>query len=312
MVSAGQVIKKTVVTKEHLQIKKGVSLRDPFYLSLILSQELYMNYQVYTPSPELQAFVKCFWTLDDKGTATPTRQRVVPDGCMEMIFHYGDLYRQYFEDGKSLVQPRSFVFGQISHYIEIEPTGSSGIIAARFLPDGLGPFLAIPVTELENKAVKLSLLFGLKGKELEEKVLSAAGTKERIALIEGFLLSYLAEPATIDLVTKNCVDIILQSQGQLDMAELANNAQVNRRNMERKFVSAIGMSPKQLARVIRLQATIKMLDQKQFTSLTALAYDNGYYDQAHFIKDFKEFAGISPKAFFAENLQFAALFASAE
>ena len=72
------------------------------------------------------------------------------------------------------------------------------------------------------------------------------------------------------------------------------------------------MSPKQLSRVVRLQATIKMMGQKKFVSLTSLALENGYYDQAHFIKDFREFTGLSPKSFFAANLQFAALFASAE
>ncbi|HEV7781410.1 MAG TPA: helix-turn-helix domain-containing protein [Chitinophagaceae bacterium] len=271
-----------------------------------------MNYQVFTPSPELQPFVKCFWTLEDEGKDTLIKQRVIPDGCMEMIFHCGDRYRQYFEDGTSLLQPRCFIFGQISNYIDIAPTGVSNIVAARFLPEGLAPFLKIPVTHLENKAVDLESLFGSAGKELEEKVIAAVKTGERIGLIEIFLLSLLTEPAAIDMITRNCVDIILRSQGQLDITELAGKANVNRRNMERKFVSMIGMSPKQLSRVVRLQATIKMLGQQKFTSLTSLAYENGYYDQAHFIRDFKEFAGTSPKSFFAGNLQLAALFASAE
>lgn len=271
-----------------------------------------MNYQVYTPSPELQSFVKCFWTLEDEASKTPQRQRVVPDGCMEMIFHYGDLYRQCFEDGSSAIQPRSFIFGQITSYIEIEPTGVSGIISARFLPDGLSPFLDIMVSELENKAVSLAGLFGEKGKSLEERVIAATDNAERIRIIEEFLLSLLADPKTIDTVTKACVDVIVHSQGQIGMVELADKMNVHRRNMERKFIAAIGMSPKQLSRVVRLQATLKMLQQQNFTSLTSLAYENGYYDQAHFIKDFREFTGMSPKSFYADNLRYAALFASAE
>ncbi|MEI9809134.1 MAG: helix-turn-helix transcriptional regulator [Bacteroidota bacterium] len=271
-----------------------------------------MNYKVHTPSPELQSFVKCFWTLEDEGMGEPVRQRVVPDGCMEMIFHYGDYYKQYFEDGSFIIQPRSFIFGQITKFIEIGPTGVSGIVSARFLPDGLPPFLDIPVTDLENKAVSLVDLFGEKGKELEEKVVTATGNEQRIQLIEEFLLSRLTDPGTIDNVTKACVDVIFQSQGQIGVVELAGKMNINRRNIERKFTSAIGMSPKQLSRVVRLQATLKMLEQKKFTSLTSLAYENGYYDQAHFIKDFKEFTGMSPKSFYAENLRLAALFAAAE
>ncbi|MBL7740320.1 MAG: AraC family transcriptional regulator [Chitinophagaceae bacterium] len=271
-----------------------------------------MNYQVYDPSPDLLPFVKCFWSLDDDGTEERIRQRVLPDGCMEMIFHYGDLYRQYFNDGSFIIQPRSFVFGQITQYIEIEPTGISGIISARFHPEGLSPFLNIPVSSLEDKAIGIGSLFGEKGITLEKQILAADNNLQRIEMMEHFLLSMLADPGTIDNITKSCVDAIFQSQGQIPVADLASKMSLNRRIIERKFATAVGMSPKQLSRAVRLQAAVKMLEENKCASLTALAYENGYYDQAHFIKDFKEFTGTSPKSFFAGNLRFAALFASAE
>ena len=271
-----------------------------------------MNYKVYNPSQELQSFIKCFWSLEAEATPLPEKQRVVPDGCMEMIFHYGDLYQQFFEDGSSIIQPRSFIYGQITLFLEIAPTGVSGIIAARFFPEGLAPFLRVPVSSLTDKAVSLEILFGESGKRLEDQVIAAKNNTERITLIEQFLLSELSKTKNFDTITKTCVEVILQSQGQLDVNELAGKVNINRRSMERKFTSAIGMSPKQLARAVRLQATIKMLEQKKFTSLTSLAYENGYYDQAHFIRDFKEFTGMSPKSFYAGSLRFAALFAAAE
>jgi len=271
-----------------------------------------MNYTVYDPSPELRPFIKCFWTLEDERTDKPVRQRVIPDGCMELIFHYADPYKQYFEDGSSVLQPRSFIFGQITNFIEIAPTGTSGIVAARFLPEGLNPFLTIPVTSLENKAVSLSDVFGEKGKTLERKVIAATDNLHRVKLIGEFLLFRLADPQTIDSITRACVKVIFQSQGQMDVVQLADRMSINRRNMERRFTSAIGMSPKQLSKVVRLQAAMKMLEQRKFNSLTSLAYENGYYDQAHFIKDFREFTGMSPKSFFADNLKLSALFIAAD
>lgn len=271
-----------------------------------------MNYQVYDPSPELQPFIKCFWTLEAPAAETEERQRIVPDGCMEMIFHYGDLYRQYFPGGDNIIQPRCFVFGQISNYLEIAPTGITGIISARFHPNGLTPFINIPVTSMEDRAVPLEELFGDDGIRLSEAVLAAADTQSRMLLIEGFLLERLQTPQAADRITQSCVEAMLESAGQLTVDDVADKLQVNRRQLERKFSSAIGISPKQLLRVIRLQNTIKMLEKKQFTSLTALAYENGYFDQAHFIKDFKEFTGVSPKQFYASNLKMSALFAAAE
>ena len=78
--------------------------------------------------------------------------------------------------------------------------------------------------------------------------------------------------------------------------------------MERKFSLAVGLSPKQLSKTVRLQAMLKMLLNKEPTSLTALAYEGEYYDQAHFIKDFKEFTGLTPKEFYGDRLEMSALF----
>lgn len=267
-----------------------------------------MDYRTYPVNELLSSLIKCFWSLDAPATETPERQTIIPDGCMEMIFHYGDRYRQFMDDGSSIVQPRCFVFGQIITPLEIEPTGVTGMIAARFHPDGFAPFLTLPVGEMKNRAVSLVELFGEKGKALENEVLNAATNEERMIIIEQFLLNELNAPANIDRLAKLSVDMLLQSKGQVSVDEIAGQLNSNRRQLERRFSSAIGLSPKQLSKIIRLQATLKMMEQKQFTSLTALAYENGYFDQAHFIKDFKEFTGSSPRQFYADNLKMSALF----
>jgi AraC-like DNA-binding protein len=270
-----------------------------------------MDYRQYDVSEELQPFVRCYWSLDAPATSVAEKQNIVPDGCMEMIFHYGDVYRQHLPDGGSIIQPRSFVFGQIISPLEIEPTGHSGIIAARFHPDGFIPFASIPLEEMKNKAVDLITLFAKEGVLLEEQVLNAVSNEERITGIESFLLNKLQTAEVTDRIAACSVEVLLQTKGQLSVNELSEQLQINRRQLERKFSSVIGLSPKQLSKIIRLQATLKMMEQKNFTSLTTLAYENGYYDQAHFIKDFKEFTGISPKQFYADSLKMSALFIGA-
>jgi AraC-like DNA-binding protein len=264
------------------------------------------------PGSLLENFVKCYWTLEAPAAEYPEKQRIVPDGCMEMIFHYGNLYEQFSEDGSSIKQPRCFVFGQITSPLEISPTGVTGIVAARFQPDGFAPFVGIAVSEMENKAVELKVLFGEEGLNLEEKVLAEKTNEARIKVIEKFLLQALQRDDAINRITKQIVQVLLESNGQMSVDDLAEGLQINRRQLERKFSSAIGLSPKQLSKMIRLQNTLKMMGQKQFTSLTSLAYENGYFDQAHFIKDFKEFTGVSPKQFYGENLKLSSLFTGAE
>lgn len=267
-----------------------------------------MTYLTFEPSDDLATLVKCYWTLEIPREESPEKQTIVPDGCMEMIFHYGDLYKQYIGQGNSLIQPKCFVIGQLTRPLEIEPTGKTGIFSVRFHPNGFLPFANIPIKEMENTAVSLEKLFGNDGQEIEKRVLKATTTSQRIKLIETFLLNRLTNTATIDRIVKSTVETILTGNGQLSVYELSKQTNINRRRLERKFSLAIGLSPKQLSKTIRLQSTLKMLLTKNFTSLTALAYENEYYDQAHFIKDFKELTGFTPKEFYGNNLKMSSLF----
>lgn len=267
-----------------------------------------MNYQTFEPSHDLNEFVKCYWTLDGDIGVITERQTIVPDACVEMIFHYGDSYIQYNEEGKFIVQPRCFVIGQLTRPLQIEPTGKTGIFSVRFHPNGFLPFAIKPIKELENTAVSLENLFGEKGIEIEEKLLSAESTLLKIEFIETFLKVLLSDRKNIDRIVKSTVETILTANGQLKIDELSRKTKINRRQLERKFSSAIGLSPKQLSKTIRLQATLKLLLNGKFTSLAALAYQGEYYDQAHFIKDFKELSGFTPKEIYGNELKMTSLF----
>lgn len=267
-----------------------------------------MTYETYTPCNELKPFVKCYWTLEGHREQAPRKQTIVPDGCMEMIFHYGDLYRQYTEGGSYIVQPRCFVIGQLTRILEIEPEGETGIFAVRFYPDGFLPFATMPVKEMENTAVPLGKLFGKESEEAEQRILNASRTPDRVRLAEIFLLNRLTDTETIDRMVRSAVETLITANGQLSVEALSRQTHINRRQLERKFSSAIGLSPKQLSKAIRLQATLKMLLDRKFARLTALAYEGEYYDQAHFIKDFREFTGLTPKEFYGDQLKMSRFF----
>lgn len=267
-----------------------------------------MHYETFDPAPDLNAVIKCYWTLEDTAKETPQKQTIVPDGCMEMIFHYGDLYRQYLEDGSSIIQPAAFVFGQLTAPLEIEPAGDTGIFAVRFQPNGFIPFVSIPLKEMENKAVPLEKLFDQSGIELQQKILADITTEARIKTIESFFLDKLMSADTIDHVVRSTVETMLAAKGQLNINELSEQININRRQLERKFAAVIGLSPKQLSKTIRLQYALQMLLSSKCTNLTDLAYEGEYYDQAHFIKDFKEFTGLTPGRFFGDHLEMSTLF----
>jgi AraC-like DNA-binding protein len=271
-----------------------------------------VNYQIIKPNEDLATLVKCYWTLESVKEKTPTRNTIVPDGCIKMIFHYGDPYKHHPESGDSFLLPRCFVVGQLTRPFEVEPTGETGTFFVCFHPNGFLPFATLPIKEMENTVVSLEELFGNEGKIIGQQILAANSTSERISIIETFLDNRLTNTHAVDEIIKSTVETILTAHGQLSVDDLSKQTNTNRRQLARKFSSAIGLSPKQLSKTIRLQAALKMLMTGKVTSLTDLAYEGEYYDQAHFIKDFKEFTGLTPKEFYGDHLKMSLIFDSVD
>ena len=267
-----------------------------------------MQGKVFHPNSKLKDFVKRYWTLDFPNENTPELNTIIPDGTMKLIFHYGDLYWHHPQKGEKYLQPRCFLIGQLTQPYVVEPDGDTGTFVVQFHPNGFLPFSTIPMKEMENKPVPISDLFGEKGSKLESSILSASTTKQRITIIEKFLTQNLTTSASIDRIVKSIVDTILNENGQISVSQISERNNMTRRQLSRKFTATIGLSPKQLSKTIRLQAALKTLLSSPKSKLTDIAYENEYFDQSHFIKDFKEFTGLSPKEFYGENLQMSLIF----
>jgi hypothetical protein len=274
------------------------------------NQHTGMNYQTFQPHPDLASLVKCYWSLESPAENIPQRQRIVPDGCMEMIFILGDNIKRYVTEIESIIQPRALVVGQLSKPFVIEPTGYVHCFAARFYPYGFANFITTPLKELENKETAIGQLVGeAAAKELEQKIISAETNEQRIKSIEAFLLEKLTEKSILDHIVKTTIDTLLSTNGSAPIKEILKEDLSKRRQLERKFFKHVGMSPKQLGKVIRLQAALKLLLNHRGGNLTEIAYQSDYYDQAHFIKDFKDFTGINPKEFLqADEMKLSSVF----
>jgi hypothetical protein len=261
-----------------------------------------MNYQTFQPHPDLASFVKCYWTLEVPAETDAQRQLIIPDGCIDMIFILGDDVKRYTTGDEFILQPRDMVLGQITEPFFVEPTGYVHSFAIRFYPYGFANFVTTPIQQLANKETPITQLFGEKlSKELAQKIVQATDTQGRIQIAESFLLNKLNDKATIDSIVKTTLDTILLTKGSTPINAILKDDLSKRRQLERKFIKQIGISPKQLGKVIRLQAALKLLLNRQSENLTTIAYESEYYDQAHFIKDFKEFTGTTPKDFLEDN-----------
>ncbi|MCL6266624.1 DUF6597 domain-containing transcriptional factor [Flagellimonas myxillae] len=269
-----------------------------------------MNYQTFEPHPDLAALISCYWTLEVPASDKPERQRIIPDGKIEMVFVFGDDIKRYTSEEDFILQPRAFVLGQTLEPFYVEPTGTVNSFSVSFYPYGFANFVDVPLKTLANKETPISDIFGEEtANNLEEQIIQATDTQERITIVEKFLLARLNQTATVDAIVKSTVEALLNTKGNTSISNILRKDPSKRRQLERKFSEQIGISPKQLGKVIRLQSALKLLLSREGENLTHIAYESNYYDQAHFIKDFKEFTGISPKEFLGhKNMELSSAF----
>src|SRR5690606_30820045 len=159
-------------------------------------------------------------------------------------------------------------------------------------------FVPLPLQNLSHTGTPISELFGQAEADiLEQQMFQAADTRQRIDIIEAFFLRMLIEKSTISNIVTSTVDVLLKSNGSTPINDILNDDISKRRQLERHCRKQIGISPKQLSKAIRLQATVNLLLNKKSETLTDIAYESDYFDQNHFIKDFKDLVGVTPKEY---------------
>jgi AraC-like DNA-binding protein len=264
-----------------------------------------MNYQEYPPSAALAPFVKCFWALESDDPGPHEKERIFPDGSIEWIFHYKDLFRKYTGEETFVIQPRSFFHGQLKRYFELQATGKIGVFGVRFHPAGLHPFVGFDISTITDDTIATSEVWPIELPRIETALLDVT-TEQRIQFAETFLQEKLLLQK-VDQPIIASVDAIIREGGNASVEALATESGIGRRVLERRFSAAVGLSPKMLARIVRFNRALQLIENNDF-SFTAIAYEGGFYDQAHFIRDFRDFTGLNPKQYFSGNVEMARFF----
>lgn len=270
-----------------------------------------MLYQEFNPPTALRDVVKCIWVLEDNGSNHPIEQ-ILPDGCMELIIHYQDLFeRGERADQRLNSQARGFIFGQITKALLLKPLGKIGMIGVRFQSHGLTHFTNIPAFDLTEKSVPLNDLFGLDGDMLVEQVCMAGSISAKVDVLGAFLLEHRKFLGGVTPLVMGFVEALKALNGEVKMKHLAKQLGVSERQLERRFKLEVGLNPKKMASIIRFKHALYLLQNGQNQTFTEIAHGAGYYDQAHFNRDFKDITGVAPKQFFKEDQAMMKIFANA-
>ena len=258
-----------------------------------------MRYREIPPSGALCRVVECFWTLEGEaqgGASGP--ERILPDGCIELILNFGAEFEQHCDDGPRL-QPRNFLVGQMTGPIVISPTGRVELMGIRFHPGGTLPFMRVPLHEITDQVVEVGSLSSKLERDLMRVTASASSLPEKIRAVETLLTDYLINNKH-DSWLITLAGRIVESRGLVSVDQLANDAGVSSRQLERRFLREVGVGPKLLGRIIRFQQVFRAVEHCN-AAWAEIAIECGYYDQAHLIRDFNQFAEQTPAVLFSSQ-----------
>lgn len=252
-----------------------------------------MNYFERKPHPAIAEHLECFWFASNDEAPAGVPERVIPDGCIEWIFHLGAPFERMNPAHKWELQPRSFVVGELTRFILLQPTGPVRTMGVRFRPGGAYRFLAFPVDLLNDSFVSTGDVWGRDGEELEEGVLGAGTHQQRQQVVETFLLGRLidSEPRRrFDAAIRE----VMRSRGQMRVNQIAAAMECSPRQLEREFRAGAGLSPKALARIIRFQNLLRLMGEDTIRQWANVALDCGFADQPHMVREFRGLTGQSP------------------
>lgn len=257
-----------------------------------------MEFKFVEPSGFLKLYIKHYCFMESVKPETDICERVIPLDYVQLMFHYKSPFVVLHADNLVTHQPQSIISGLSNSFSDVSTFGETGVIFVAFHPVGACCFFDFPLSEIENLSVDMADIFSKEIKQVEEQLYLKKSIGERVKVIENFLLKRFSPiPSYNHSLLKAGVQIIKQSRGQMTATMLSDKLSTTQKNLERKFSAYLGKTPKQFIKLVRFHATIADITSDKNINLTEYAYRNGYFDQSHFIKDFKTYSGYTPKDF---------------
>ncbi|WP_437997801.1 helix-turn-helix domain-containing protein [Sorangium sp. So ce185] len=256
-----------------------------------------VRFRERAPHPLLRGAVQSYSSYEERHTVSTEEHRLLPEANIDLVFHCGDA-RIEGRDGRLRPLPPVFVIGVRDEPARMVSRGLARVIGVRF-----HPWSALSLLEREADLRGTCTTVGAGLRALSERVgplLERGACDAATRLIEGWLLERQRVARPPDGPVTAAGHALHASHGSARVGALAGRFGLSVRQLERQFKRAAGLSPKALARLIRFSRATERLERVPDASLTALAFELGYADQAHFIREFRAFTGMSPGRFAAE------------
>jgi AraC-like DNA-binding protein len=250
-----------------------------------------MKFEKHFPTERLRPYIKYFVVSENE---LENEYKVFPSSGLVIGFQYkGKLAN--IKDNTVTKLSSAGITGITDGYKVFKNSDDIGTILVYFTEIGFTHFASHPANELFNLSLSLDDIFDKNSiTEVEERLAVANTDKLRIKIVEQFLISQLKDIQTDKLIIE-AVKLIYQSNGTIRIKELNEKLFISQSPFEKRFRKVVGTTAKKFASIVRFNAVLDNLSETK--TLTEICYENNFFDQAHFIKDFKQFTGDTPENF---------------
>lgn len=271
------------------------------------------TYREHAPHSALRRYVECYWTVRG-GHGDPDRlDRVLPDGCMDIIFSLSGA-----EDA-DLPAGTSIAVGTMTEAITVHRPPRMHLVGVRFRAGAGDAFLGLDANELTDRKAALADLssrpavsvssraaasaWSRAARDTHDRLVDADGDGARSNILDGLLLDRLDQVCgRIDERVLAACEAIARAGGAAEIERIAEATNLSRRQLERRFASTVGIPPKVLCRVTRLRRSVSLLHAPEAApGLSEVALRAGYADQPHFTREFRALAGTTPGAYLGSS-----------
>lgn len=255
-----------------------------------------IHFRFFDPHPLLASFVQNVFMVDhvlDPGEGAIVGQYPpTPQHCV-FLYIKEKFSAKKVHEAEFKVRPKAVVVGPQVTRMELTVNHDYRVAVIGFLPGGLYRLLGIPMIEIFDEGFDALELMGNDINDLVDRCAELESLDKIHECIENYLLGKLTKVKDLLPVDKALFQM-LRFQGSMPIAQVADHACLSLRQFERKCKERLGLSPKVYSRLIRFSNAYRLFERSETPNWSEIAYLSGYYDQMHFIKDFKEFAGITP------------------
>lgn len=250
------------------------------------------SFEIIKPIHVLTPYVRYYWILEDSADI-PVSERTLPTGCIQLVFHRG---KRLLLVGKTESQPRAFICGQCLNFSDVMSVGKIEMITVVFQPHAARAILQLPLKLFYGELIALDDIEDMELSILSRRVIEADNHDACICLIEQFLIRRLRmlEEYEYNLRRISAVLHKINKQAKTNISGLSETACLSPKQFNRVFLDYVGAAPKEFVRIIRMQRALFTIQQDPSISFAQLAYECGFSDQSHMIKEFRLFSGYTP------------------